>query len=340
MKKVLGVYKAIVTDVSCFKTTGKIKTRISCLNNNSIPADLINKYDKVLFEKQIEEDRLTYIFMPFGGGWNYGMFKLPEVNSIGIVQFIDGNLDSPIWLGSFNRGLTDKTGNLLELGIPSDRINEENNSSFYKDESESGLIYDMENENSFIIKTKSNTLNDLSKPETMDWKKNKVDNTVVLNSSKAEMNHNIEEGKNYNISINKEDGIKISYIEEDNEKEIKINNLEISISSKAKANSFKANFKGDKFRIVTSKKINDSNIESIIEQKASKISLKSGDSSVVISNSIKDNELILSGKTVRISAKSILLGNSGYNLVACPNENTSITLEDGTLLTTMDNIKV
>ena len=98
--QVFGLYKAIVTDVSCFEQTGKIRTRISAFQGGGVPKDLVDGYDSDAYADVSSRDMLTEIFMPFGGGYNYGMFKLPQINSVGYVAFVDGSRSTPVWMGS------------------------------------------------------------------------------------------------------------------------------------------------------------------------------------------------------------------------------------------------
>jgi len=338
-KKLTGIYRAIVTDNSCFKTTGKIKTKISCFNNNHVEYDLVNGYSSEEYQKQVNQDRLTLIFMPFGGGYNYGMFKLPEVNSIGLVQFIDGNPKAPIWLGSYCPSVNDISGSLIENSIPSDSL-ENNNSAFYTETNANSFSFNMEDEKSFIIKTKETSIDDLSDPSTMNWKESDVNNTFILNKEKALLNHNVNEDEDYYLKINN-DEISINYSGDDNSKSIKVTDDSISVSSAAGNLSFSAKLSGNTLTINTSDSSGIKTIDSTISQTPSKLTLKAGDSSIIAKRtSTGGDEISVTAPIIRLSADNIIMGNTGYSLVACPNKNMAITLEDGTMLSSLSSIEV
>lgn len=155
--KLNGIYRAIVTDTSCFKSTGKIKTRISIFNNYYIDYDLLEDYDPEKYKNSISKDTDTLIMMPFGGGDNYGMFKLPEVNSVGVVTFIDGNKNMPLWLGGMPVFFSDNNRNVKSVTYPLDK-SDDNNGAIYT--SNGRTVYNFNDEHSFVIKTKTTSLDD------------------------------------------------------------------------------------------------------------------------------------------------------------------------------------
>ena len=189
--QIFGIYRAIVTDTSCFKTTGKIKTRISVFNGGGVSKDLINGYNAEIFSESTSRDLFTDIMMPFGGGYDYGMFKLPQINTVGLVAFIDASRTKPIWLGSTANQILNSDNKVVQLDFPSDQNNDK--PAIYYDDYTNKPVFNFNDENSFVIKTKTNTLDDLTNPDTMVWSNHPVENSFVLNSAKASLYHRVND---------------------------------------------------------------------------------------------------------------------------------------------------
>jgi len=98
-----GIYKAIVTDNSSFYNTGKIRVRIQKFYNQELSWDMSVSYNQNDFNKDLLNDVDALVHTPIGGGNNYGLFALPQINSVGLVQFLSGDINIPIWMGSFFR---------------------------------------------------------------------------------------------------------------------------------------------------------------------------------------------------------------------------------------------
>ena len=72
------------------------------------------------------------------------------------------------------------------------------------------------------------------------------------------------------------------------------------------------------------------------------VNIDAGNSRITMSRNIdktKDKMTIKTSK-LQITADDISFGSSGYSLVASPNPNLNFTLEDGSMLTTANNIRV
>jgi hypothetical protein len=334
-KEIFGIFKAIVTDVSCFKETGKIRTRISFLNNSYVNNNLLFGYEADNFSKSVEKDSFTNIMLPFGGGEDYGMFKLPPVNSVGLVSFIDGNINNPIWIGGISSSYFSPKGELVKLSTPSDNLYL-NKSSVSFDADANKSEFNIEDEDSLIIKIKTNKLNNLNKPEEMSWE-NPIENGVVMNKSKMEFLH-AEEETYQTIKLSKDDNysILIKHSNEDMYSSIEIGNSGVKVetsSSNGSVSSFEANkedisisFKGEDYET----KISQNKDEIRLENDQSLISLKKED--------LRD-EVIISAPRIRISSQDIVLGNSNYRIVVSPAD-FNLTLEDGTMLTTAKNVRL
>ena len=352
-EQIFGIYRAIVTDVSCFEATGKIKTRISAFHSGSVTSNLLNGYDSNTYADVTSRDILTDIILPFGGGYNYGMFKLPQINSVGLVAFINGSRSLPIWLGSTANSLFNSSNELVESDIPSDRDN--NYPAKYYDEDEEKSVFNFDDANAFIIKTKKNYLDEFTNPETMNWQNNPVENSFVLSSAKASLYHRVNDDsyQEFILSNDSEKGtgsISIGYvISEDEFKRITANDDSITIRNKngnVEAQITLDDEGGifiDSYEDTTSgNKQTGSRVEASIKMTPASIELKSGGCQVSMSRNINENneKLLLKASKVQILAKDISLGSSGYSLVVSPNPNLNFTLEDGSMLSTASNIRV
>ena len=350
--QIFGIYKAIVTDISCFKTTGKIKTRISAFYNGSVPRNLAEGYDSDVFSDMRTRDILTDIMMPFGGGYNYGMFKLPQVNSVGLVAFIDASKTSPIWIGSTANSIINSDNAVVQLDYPSDKDNE--NPAIYYDDSTGKIEFNYDDENSFIIKTKTNILNDLTDPKTMVWKENPVENSFILNSSIARLYHRIDDEiyQEFVLSNKNEQGvgeIKLSYsISNDEYKHILLNDDAIEIKNKSKdgiAASIKVDNEGTIYINSYQDGIGDSTsgtrVDASIKITPSAIEMKAGHSQISMQRNIDESKenITINARNLQINAENVSFGSSGYAFVVSPNPNLAFTLEDGSMLTTADNIR-
>lgn len=349
-----GMFKAIVTDTSMFKSTGKIKTRISALNGYGVTSNLTNNYDSDTYSKLLSRDSLTSIMMPFGGGNNYGMFKLPQVNSVGIVTFLNNNPAAPVWIGSIANE-TVKNGVVTELDYPTDNL-DKNFGAFSTEGGET--VFNFNDENSFVIKLKKNSLDDFSKPETMDWKSNPVENAMIMSEEKIQLRHDIINSKDNTITgsygeiifskeadnenENKENSYVSlrNYIDNNSEKFIKLDSDDITFQNKNGSLLTVIRMTEDGHIIIQTSENNKE--QSKIELAQAQIILESGKAKINIRQGLNQSqsEVAISAPKVRISAENISLGSTGYSLLATPSSNIALTMEDGTMLTTINNIKV
>lgn len=373
--RLFGVYKAIVTDTACFKTTGKIKTRISAFNGGYCPKNLLDSYDSGTFSKVINRDILTDIMMPFGGGYDYGMFKLPPINSVGLVAFIDGSRSTPVWLGGTANLYLNEENQLYESDVPSDRDNgygavyyDENSKT---EENQSGIVYNMYDENAFILKTKTNILPNPSTPETMDWKKNPVQNAFIASATGIKLWHRINnEGAYQEFSLFCDENIQDNpetkdvdesedagyinleyYIDENQYKHFRANNKSIDIISKDGQIEGKIKISDDGEIYIASidnsgkgsQSASGSSVTSEITMNSAKIEINSGGSHIsLIKNVDRQQEKIeiSTSGSIQINAQKVSFGPDGYNFVLSPNANLNFTLEDGSMLTTSNNIRI
>ena len=346
-----GVYRAIVTDISCFEQTGKIKTRITAFNSGSVPRDLISGYDSTSFSDVRSRDILTDIMLPFGGGSDYGMFKLPQVNSVGLVAFIDGSKSFPIWIGSTANSIINNQNNIIHSDLPSDKDN--NYPGIYNDDSDK-VVFNYDDPNAFIIKTKVNKLDDLMHPETMRWEDNPVENSFILSSTKARIYHRIDDITCQEFILNNDPenntgSIGLSYyISEEDYRKIEADNNQILV--KNKTGDITAQIiiddKGDilinSFEENSGNKQTGSKIETSIKLTPASVNINAGNSNITMNRNIDENQekITISAKKIQIISQDISLGSSGYSLVVSPNPGLNFTLQDGSMLTTANNIRV
>lgn len=348
--QIFGIFRAIVTDISCFEKTGKIKTRISAFNSGSCPKDLIDGYDSDLFADVISRDILTDIMMPFGGGTDYGMFKLPQVNSTGLVAFINGSKANPIWIGATSNSSVDDDNNIIGLDFPSDNNNNEPAIYYNK-----GIVFNFDDPNSFVIKTKTNKLDDYTKPETMVWSNNPVENSMIMNSAKLAFYHRVDEDTYHEFILDNGDddsqgSVTLGYtISEDEFKRVTFNDDTITIRNKSGDVEAKMVLDDDGSIYITAFDENGNKnasqgtmVGASIELTPASISLKSGHSIISMSRNIdlSKESVSITTNNLQILAKNISLGSSGYSLVASPNPNLNFTLTDGSTLVTTNNIRV
>lgn len=342
MKKVEGVFRAIVTDTSIFKNTGKIKTRISINNYFFVEKDLLEKFSPEDYKKKVELDSFTYIMSPFGGGANFGMFKLPPVNSAGLVAFIDGDINAPVWIGGLANLILDTNGEIVYSDVPSDRLTQEKTFiDFNEEKKEKESNYD--DEHSLIIRTKTNDL-DLNNPESMNWKNRLTENGLVMNKNHLQLIHRKDETvyESLEMDNNKDYSIGISHVKKnkdvtEEESSIYIGKKGITErivnSEEKKVIQVEAT---DKVRIIVS--IDGMSTE--IVQTKNNIFLKSNGCSIQLSQKASGrDEIVLSAPVIRINSDNVLLG-AGDNKIVTATGDFSMSLEDGTILNTAKNVRL
>lgn len=339
---IFGVFKALVTDVDCFLETGMIKTRISVLNDFYVNKDLRDKYDLDRFREDVDKDIYTQVFIPFGGGYNSGMFKLPPLNSLGLVTFIDGKSDNPIWLGGIPNTLYTKSGILHTSNAPSDSATS-GDSIITFDENEKKGKMNSEDLNSFVLKTKNNSLDDLSNPESMNWEDRRVENSIILNKKRMELTHLEESGDTQGITLTdkiehdgKQYSIKI-IDDKGNSNKSSVYMGESGISIEVAKGSLVSKIELGEETIEIKMKRDE--LETSIVQREDEIRLKNENSEVILKKENLSDEIVLKSPRVSISSEDIILGNGDYRLVISPT-NFNVSLEDGTMLTTARNVRV
>lgn len=332
------VYKAQVIDNSQFLTTGKIRVRIAKHYYGNI-SDLSITPEKIkeglyynTYNELKHSDSDVYVYSPIGGGDDYGMFFMPQVNSEGIVLMLGDASDNSnefIWLGSI---FEMKEGTIK---MPSDTMNTANgfeNNTFINELLNGALI----------LKLRSTKLEDVTIPEeskdSLNWKKAPIENLIVLNKNKVLIEHSILDDNN-NITGNSlllmdGNGTSLTYTSEDYNGSLSLDTvggftLESSNLTKNLITSIKGNDEG--IELISS----NGNNTTLITQESDAITLSVGGTAI----GIKDDAITLkSTQAVYLDAPNVRLGNDNLKVVLCAADVKTIPLAEGLVLTASDTI--
>lgn len=351
MKKILGIYKGIVTDTSEFYQTGKIRVRTSLINSQYFEEDLSITYKADNFNTKVEKDLYCFIHVPFGGGMNNGMFRLPPINSVGVVQFLDGNINTPIWLGGII--LPEVSSSLKVVDINGVNLNENSEESPIS-LNEDGFLqknFETDDENSFVFRLKNTSLEDA--PTSLSWRNNNTENILIFNKNKILIKHYGDQNSFQEITMisdkenNLEPSISIStYTKDENGNDTQRSSFEQSPDSFVISNyditSNTVTEIRNEIKTIGTKNVsvlrtmvgemNDVQRSEVTQDKDS-ILANVGESTTLIEN----GEITLSAPTVRFSSDNILLGTSNQKIVVS-NTDVNSRLEDGTILTTANGV--
>jgi len=187
------IYSAVVLDNENFYTKGVITVRVARHYNAPMLWDMSD--NKVIMEEfkalkkqgKVEDYDNCLISSPMGSGRNYGMFFLPQVNSIGTVTFLDNSFSRPLWLGGFFRPIrSEKDSNNKRIvdfvNIPNDDITKEGQDTDGS-KGEIGGKQTTADEAAMIIRTKS------TDNENYDWEEQDTENIIVLDKDRIKIVH-------------------------------------------------------------------------------------------------------------------------------------------------------
>jgi len=353
----LGLYQAVVTDNSEFYKRGHIRVRVSHFYSGNIDWDLSVNYNEDKFKEELSKDIKCLVYTPFGGGSGHGMFTLPQINSIGIVSFLDGNSNKAIWLGSFINPKFDTDGTFLSANVPNDDIAEEgyDTDGINKD----GKNIDVEG-GALIIRQKTTGG---EKPDGLDWNKSRTENLIVLSEDKLKLTHaskwdeaddknSAEINRYQEISIEKgtDEGsvtygqtiisVKSFIIGEDDDDKLEEFGLEIigkDVSLKTRSsNKIDNTIKLTDDSITLTSFNNDNDNETEISQTPTELLLKTKDSTI---NMYKDEVNIFGKNKVTLSGEDIRVGGIAEGYVVTSDRPFSFRMEDGTILTSSHKTK-
>jgi len=346
-----GLYQAVVTDNSEFYKRGYIRVRVSVFYSGSINWDLSEPYVEKDFKKALEKDIACLVYTPIGGGSGHAMFTLPQVNSIGIVSFIDGNAKKAVWMGSFINPKFDEEGKFLKANVPNDDLSEEGYGT-------DGVTVDGKNikaEGGALIIRQKSTGSD--GPDEMNWNKNRTENLVVLSEDSLKLTHASKWDESEDKSSANLDRYQEISIDRDKDKSsetygamiISVKSFIIGEDSKNKLEEFGLEIIGKEVNLKTrsSNKIdntvkltednielhsidNSTNDETTISQTAKELILQNKNANVIVS---EDEVNIFGRKKVTLSGDDIRVGGISEGYVVTSNMKFSYRMEDGTILT-------
>lgn len=330
MEKIYGIFDAIVVDNSSFFKTGKIKVRVSNFSNERIA--YINK--DYSLDKETSFDLNAYIFSPLGMGNNHGMAMRPKINSLGVVQFLNGDFEKPIWMGGVVSAIRDEKTSFRHLNFPNDNKDKEGFGGLGVLNRESNV----DDEDAFVLRLKTKKPNGTSKDD-LDWDKTPSDSILVIDKNKImlsrmgewkETNGNFSLNKYYEIQL-RDDGIQIEAMDKENSKKIKrslvlLSTLGINIRNQDEETKdmTEISIRKNSLELYSER---DKDFTSLLQTK-DQVLISSKDTSLSVS---KDQVVLNADKRVIINAKEVALGD-GKGYIVTTDSPFSITTQDGTVL--------
>ena len=220
------IYSGIVIDNSTYFETGTIRVRMfrnylspRMDGDKKIAVDDLSTKPSMIDDGKLKDpdtgailegishpnqDLDAWVFAPMGGGTNYGMFHLPQVNERGIISFLEGDLRKPVWMGSYFMPLVDPSNVIEQINAPNDNV------TGTKD----GVGYDLASKdrpsgdpNAIIIRTKHTELVPKGSDydaEKLNWQNQTTENLVLLGSDQIRVRHysDFAKGKYQEILMN------------------------------------------------------------------------------------------------------------------------------------------
>ncbi len=292
------LYSALVLDNSNFYTKGVITVRIARYYNAPMTWDLsdddgiMNEFKEMNEKDEVEDYDNCLVSSPMGSGRNYGMFYLPQINSVGMVTFLDNSFSRPLWMGGFFRPIrtepdSKKQRKVEFVNIPNDDITAEGEDS----DGSSGEIGGKQTtaeDSALIIRMKS------TDSDNYNWQEQDTENLIVIDKNNVKIIHFLEwdnnVAKKYQmIEINGRSGeIKLSSINETDETQTDFSVRDDRFNLKVTAGSEITGIEGR------------SGEDSVVK-------IQKGSNTKVI---LSENETIITASgAVRITGNPVFLGN-------------------------------
>lgn len=235
------IFECLVIDNSTFYEDGTIRVRIKDneLNPLITMQDMSNNPDKSLGEYANASDiygntdTKAFLYTPYGGAYDFGLFALPQPNTRGLVAKLGNSFDADsdkaeyVYLG----GLSKINLNTLDIDIPSDSISSSNGcNKGTVNLTDPGEAIVFKQKQAYISKDSSDNLTDTVVDEstnTLDWTKRPTQNMIVMDKNTFNIVHNMMDDDE-NITGQAQfkfssEGISINYFNNDNNNESKIN---------------------------------------------------------------------------------------------------------------------
>jgi len=189
------LFSAIVLDNTDFYSKGTITVRIARSYNAPWTWDLsdndsiLNEFQSLKNSGKVEDYDNCLVGSPMGSGRNYGMFWLPQINSIGIVTFLDNTFDRPCWMGGFFRPIRsenpDENKRVDFVNIPNDDETQEGKGTDGSG-GELGGKQSTAEDAAIVIRTKSTT------SDEYNWEERNTENLIVIDANKINIVHFLE----------------------------------------------------------------------------------------------------------------------------------------------------
>tara|TARA_Y100000310_G_scaffold345280_1_gene463363 strand:+ start:166 stop:1203 length:1038 start_codon:yes stop_codon:yes gene_type:complete len=319
-------FSAIVLDNSKFFEKGFITVRVAVYYNAKWEWDLSKETDIMKEFKEIRDQKKTeegtgivelvedfdncLVGSPMGTGRNYGMFYLPQINSTGVITFLDAQMKKPLWMGGFFRPIKIADPNKLKktdvINIPSDSGDTERltdaDGAMGEIQGESRLKGKQvsSQDGALIIRTKSTDEDDY------DWQSKGAENLIVVDGDKINITHYIEwedDAVTKTRSAKKYQKIEIGNTDE----EVKLSTINLTTDTKSELSMKEDNF---------SMKVTGSDGEDVtgIECSADAVRINKNNEQELIK--IADNGIFIkSTGTVEITGSSVRIKGAGNRIV-------------------------
>ena len=349
------IYEALVIDNADFVEKGTIRVRIKSYTLSpkmtqdlSIdPIKSIETNGKQEWKERNGEKVFTYVdtdvrvSSPFGGGYDYGFFYLPQPNSWGLVTSVGNDFevssrDNFIWIGSiYSRDIVTKS-----IDIPSSSLDTKFNGV---DGDGTSAIARLDNINSaLVIKTKTTSISggaqdiDQEKSQTtLNWKKRPTENLIIIDKDKIQITHNILNDDEESVAVETfnidSDGFLLNYRNRETDENSKISldnngNFEIikesedaNISLAGNSSGVSVDYADDKdngANLKVGKK--DPSVGGTNKTEATLTAYENGKNTCYISAK-SDGIVIESSGDISLSANGkVTLGNTGLPVLVSP----------------------
>jgi len=185
------LYTGICLDNREYFKKGTIRVRIWRFYTKSNGAEDLSSNKDLIDEgvnksTGVHSDFDAVVFSPIGGGRNYGLLMLPQINEKGIVAFLDEekNLHKPIWLGSYFSPHFTNERKIDYINIPGDTVDAEGAN---QDGSKDGVKQNFGgDERTIVLRTK---FTEPTSNETLNWEEQRTENLFVLDNNKVRLRH-------------------------------------------------------------------------------------------------------------------------------------------------------
>jgi len=285
------IYEAIVIDNSKFFERGTITVRVSNFYFGNMTYNLVDDFPNSIKDNEIEGidyktlDFEALIHSSIGGGRNYGLFAMPQINEHGIVSFLNGGNKKIVWLGSIFNPIKEE-GEIKAVNIPSDKLEAEG----VNQDGSINKVNNLENEsinNNIILRTKNTIFTDTS--DDINWEKVSTTNIVSIGEDRVKLIHFAKED-GWNETTPEKYQSLIMEKNEDNINTITLSNINITDELESKISILE-----DKIELYT----NGENGENTF-------SVGSGENGGFILTDVYGNKIVLSEDGILIQAEGKL----------------------------------